>query len=170
MKGETWAYNEPRSHSGFGIVRYHLAMRGETFAYFGRLVRAGAHQEALRLVQSGEVAAAAIDSTVLEAELSRLPSMLHTLRVIDTLGPSPAPPWVMSSTLPAELKRRIRFALSSMGDDADGSAILASWGISELRPVEADDYDPMRQMMRVAAGTANGRGDGNGVDFAPGRP
>jgi phosphonate transport system substrate-binding protein len=151
LKGQTWAYNEPRSHSGYGIVCFNLAQRGETFGYFRSLVEAGSHQAALRLVESGKAAGAAIDSTVLEVELMRFPSLTRALRVIDTLGPSPAPPWVMSSRLPAELRRRITVALRLMGQDRSGAAILGSWGISELRPVQSSDYDAMREMMRVAA-------------------
>lgn len=153
LKGQTWAYNEPRSHSGFGVVCYHLAGRGETLAYFGRLIEAGAHHAALRLIRSGEAAAAAIDSTVLEAELARLPNIARDFRVVHTLGPSPAPPWVMSSRLPSELKLRLTRCLSSMARDPDGAAILASWGIAELRQVHPADYDPMREMMRVGRRT-----------------
>jgi phosphonate transport system substrate-binding protein len=28
LRGKSWAYNEPRSHSGFNLVRYHLATQG----------------------------------------------------------------------------------------------------------------------------------------------
>ena len=28
LRGGTWAYNEPGPHSGYNLVRYHLAMRG----------------------------------------------------------------------------------------------------------------------------------------------
>jgi phosphonate transport system substrate-binding protein len=159
LKGQTWAYNEPRSHSGFGVVCYHLAGRGETLAYFGGLVEAGTHQAALRLVRAGIAAGAAIDSTVLEAELARFPNIARDFRVVHTLGPSPAPPWVMSSRLPAELRLRLTRCLSSMMREPDGAAILASWGIAELREVRPADYDPMREMMRVAgrAGLNAGR-------------
>jgi phosphonate transport system substrate-binding protein len=149
LEGTTWAYNEPRSHSGFGVVCFHLARRGATLGYFSRLVEAGTHQAALRLVASGAADGAAIDSTVLEAELRQHPSLRKAFRVVDTLGPSPAPPWLMGARLPAELKRRIRLALSCMSADAKGASILASWGIAELRPVAASDYDLMRTMIDV---------------------
>jgi phosphonate transport system substrate-binding protein len=96
-------------------------------------------------------AAAAIDSTVLEAELARAPSLRRAFRRIDTLGPSPAPPWVVSTRLAPDLRNRIGLVLQSMGGDAQGAAILSGWGISELRRVDASHYDPMREMMRVAA-------------------
>lgn len=38
-----------------------------------------------------------------------------------------------------------------MGYDREGGEILGSWGIAELHPIEPADYEPMRDMMRVAA-------------------
>jgi phosphonate transport system substrate-binding protein len=61
LRGCSWAYNEPHSQSGYGITRYHLLCRGETNGYFGRVVEAGWHEQALRLVACGAVDAAAID-------------------------------------------------------------------------------------------------------------
>jgi len=150
LQGATWAYNEPRSHSGFNLVCYHLAQLGYTLGYFGRLVEAGSHQAALRLILSGEVAAAAIDSTVLEAELAQRPGLAAEIRRIAVFGPSPAPPWVLSSRLPARLRDRIRRCLADMSADAAGQRILESWQISELRPVEDAAYDPIRKMARSA--------------------
>src|SRR5437763_12069501 len=60
LRGRSWAYNEPHSQSGYGITRYHLVRRGETNGYFCRVVEAGWHERALRLVACGAVDAAAI--------------------------------------------------------------------------------------------------------------
>ena len=151
LRGATWAYNEPRSHSGFNIVCCYLAEQGETLRYFSRVVEAGAHQAALRMVLSGSVSAAAIDSTVLDAEVKRFPGLKGTFDVIHTFGPSPAPPWVLSKRLPAELRQKLRRCLTGMARHAEGAAILADWGIAELRPVEDSAYDPVRAMARTAA-------------------
>jgi phosphonate transport system substrate-binding protein len=150
LEGATWAYNEPRSHSGFNLVCYHLARRGLTLDYFSRLVEAGAHQAALRLIVSGEVSAAAIDSTVLEAELRSSPAFTSMVRIIDTLGPSPAPPWVISTRIPSGSRARIRQCLLGMCDDDAGRGILESWGISQLRAVDDVAYDPIREMAQAA--------------------
>jgi phosphonate transport system substrate-binding protein len=150
LRGVTWAYNEPRSHSGFNIVCDYLARGGYTLDYFSRLLEAGSHQSALRLILAGDVAAAAIDSTVLDAEFARTPQCGTELRSIAVLGPSPAPPWVMSKTLPADLRDTIRRCLTAMSADAAGRRILDSWGISELRAVADAAYDPIRNMEQSA--------------------
>jgi hypothetical protein len=40
LRGRSWAYNEPLSHSGYGITRYHLLRLGETDGFFGDVVDA----------------------------------------------------------------------------------------------------------------------------------
>jgi phosphonate transport system substrate-binding protein len=111
----------------------------------------------LRLILSGEVAAAAVDSTVLEAELAHYPELAAQLRCIAVLGPSPAPPWVISRCLPAHLSDGIRQCVSGMCADAAGRRILQSWRIAELRAVGDAAYDPIRVMARSATAAWNGR-------------
>src|SRR5207237_9162872 len=61
LRGCSWAYNEPLSHSGYGVTLYLLVQLGETRCFFGRVIVAGWHERSLRLVASGEVDASAID-------------------------------------------------------------------------------------------------------------
>src|SRR5580765_6548252 len=92
LRGRSWAYNEPFSHSGYGVTRYHLVRLGETNGYFGSVVEAGWHERSIRLVCSGEVDGSAIDSQVLALTLRDHPELAERLRVIDTLGPSTIQP------------------------------------------------------------------------------
>lgn len=152
LRGAAWAYNEPDSHSGFNVVRHHLAQLGETRGYFGSALESGAHQTSLRMIADGSIDASAIDSTVLEAELKREPALRSALRSIGTLGPSPMPPWVMHHSLASQLRAAIRSEMLAMHDDAEGRTILAQWGISHFATVSNADYDPIRRMA-VTAGT-----------------
>jgi phosphonate transport system substrate-binding protein len=88
LRGASWAYNDPDSHSGYNITRARLLQVGETRGFFGRVVEAGFHQRAIRLVAAGEVDASAIDSQVLAIELRNHPQLAKALRVIDVLGPA----------------------------------------------------------------------------------
>lgn len=152
LRGSAWAYNEPRSHSGHHVVLHHLATLGHAAGYFGRVVESGAHQRSLRMIIDGGVDASAIDSTVLEAELERHPELAGEIKIIDTLGPSPMPPWVMLKSLPRNLRTDIREALTGMHADAEGAAILANWRIARFVAAQDSDYDSLRQMARAAAG------------------
>jgi len=141
LRGTTWAYNEPGSYSGYHLVRYHLATLGEWSGYFGRVVESGAHQASLGLVASGQADAAAIDSTVLELELAQQPVLGRQIRVIETLGPSPIPPWVISKSLPPEARSELRQLLLDMRQDAEGQDILANSPVARFVAVTDEDYD-----------------------------
>jgi phosphonate transport system substrate-binding protein len=146
LRGARWAYNEPRSHSGYNVVRHHLATLGELEGYFGEVVESGAHQSSLRMIVEGAIDASAIDSTVLEAELARNPEYAAHIESIATLGPSPMPPWIVRTDLPLDLRRRIQQALLNMHACADGAAILHSWGMSHFVASSDRDYDSLREM------------------------
>jgi phosphonate transport system substrate-binding protein len=152
LRGASLAYNEPNSHSGFNVLRHHLATLGETGGYFSRAVESGAHQRSLHMIVNAEIDASAIDSTVLEAELARAPRLQQEIRVIGTLGPSPMPPWVMQKTLAPELRAGIRDTLLTMHADPAGARILAQWGIAGFAAVDDAAYDPIRNMAKQADG------------------
>jgi phosphonate transport system substrate-binding protein len=150
LRGASWVYNESRSHSGFNLVRYHLAMRGETWGYFGRVRPSGAHQRSLQMILHHKADASAIDSTVLEMECRRRPWLLSSIRVIETLGPSPIPPWVIQKNSPREIKRELRELLLQMHTDPAGIRILTAGAIARFVAVEETDYDTIRGMARQA--------------------
>ncbi len=152
LRGGAWAYNEPGSHSGYNVVRYSLARQGKTLAYFGRVVEAGAHQVSLQMVLRREVDASAIDSTVLEQELSDHTAIGPQIRIIDTFGPSPIPPWVAPGSLPASLKSDLGEIFVQMHTEPEGKAILEKARMTRFAAVVDQDYDPIREMERVANG------------------
>lgn len=150
LQGAAWAYNEPGSHSGYGVVRYTLALRGETMAFFGRVIESGAHQASLAMILNGEVDGSAIDSTVLELEIAHHPEIGGQIRIIDTFGPSPIPPWVVSMDLPLETRQSIRQLLTQTDTDPEGRAILEKFRIARFDAVRDSDYEPIRAMARIA--------------------
>ncbi len=151
LRGATWGYNEPGSQSGYNVARYHLALRGLTWEFFGRVVRTGAHQNSLRALLAGQLQASAIDSTVLETEFKRQPALRDQVRLIDVMGPSPVPPWVAQTRLPADLRATLRGALLDMHHNPAGQAALAVGDLARFAAVTDADYDAIREMERVAA-------------------
>jgi phosphonate transport system substrate-binding protein len=159
LRGRVWAYNEPMSHSGHGMVRFHLARLGETGRFFGRVVEAGFHETALDMVRRGEVEAAAIDSQVWEVALRDDPALGGDLRVVASLGPSTIQPVTLAGRLPEELRQRIREALLAMGDDPAGRVGLALGLAERFVPVTDADYDDIRAMRDAA--------DAAGIELDP---
>jgi phosphonate transport system substrate-binding protein len=150
LRGASWAYNEPNSQSGYNITRSHLARLGEMSGYFGRVAAAGAHLRAIDMVLARSIDASAIDSTVLEDELQVRPRLKTELRIIDTLGPSPIPPWVVAKNVPPALREAIRQVFCQMHTTPAGQSILAGGRMMKLVPVQDRDYDPIRDMARLA--------------------
>jgi phosphonate transport system substrate-binding protein len=151
LQGASWCFNEPLSHSGYGVTRYRLVQMGRTAGFFGRVVRAGFHQRSIRLVRSGELDASAIDSHVLALALRDDPALAREVRVIDSLGPSTIQPVVAGRWLPEELRAGIRQALVELADDPQARPWL-EWALIE-RFVAVDDrsYDDLRRMRSACA-------------------
>jgi phosphonate transport system substrate-binding protein len=154
LRGARWAYNEPASHSGYNVVRWHLARLGETSGYFGSAIAAGAHEMSLRLLLAGEIDATAIDTTVLEAELQRHPDIAERIRVVATLGPSPIPPWVIHRRVSEELRAAVRSAMLDMHHNPSGQRLLATEPLARFVTVDDRFYDAIRQMGQEALGVS----------------
>ena len=140
LRGATWAYNEPHSHSGYNLTCYHLTTLGETGAFFRVVVAAGSHQAAIEMVLKRRIEASAIDSTVLELELLHRPEIGQDIRIAATLGPRPIPPLVIARQFPMDLREQIQTLLLEMhtdqnGQDNDGQPKAAQYRIEEVERV-----------------------------------
>jgi len=151
LRGRSWAYNEPLSQSGYGITRFVLARGGHAKGFFGRVVDAGWHERAVRLVAAGECDASAIDSHLLALLLRDEPDLANELRIIDTLGPSTIQPVVVSRRLPRAVKARLRHTFLSLANDPAARPPLAEALVERFAPVGDRDYDDLRRMSEVAA-------------------
>jgi phosphonate transport system substrate-binding protein len=147
LRGCSWAYNEPASHSGYTVTLYSLVRMGARPGFLGRVVEAGFHQRAIRLVHTGAVNAAAIDSQVLAIELRDHPQLADHLRVIGSFGPSTIQPVVAASRLPSRLKDPVRELLVELGDDPTARPLLAHGFVDRFRPVDDAAYDDIRAIL-----------------------
>jgi phosphonate transport system substrate-binding protein len=147
LRGCTWAYNEPASHSGHTVTLYSLVGMGARPGFFSRVVEAGFHQRAMRLVHTGTVDAAAIDSQVMAVELRDHPQLADRLRVVGTFGPSTIQPVVAASRLPDQLKDEVRQLLVELGDDPTARPLLAHGFVDRFRLVDDAAYDDIRAML-----------------------
>jgi phosphonate transport system substrate-binding protein len=151
LRGRSWAYNEPLSHSGYGITRYRLVQLGETGGYFGALVQAGFHERSLRLVAAGEVDASAIDSQVLAVARRDHPELAARLRVIDHFGPSTIQPVVAARRLPSAFREDLRAVLVDLAADPTAREHLARGLVERFVAVEDAHYDDLRHAQAVCA-------------------
>jgi phosphonate transport system substrate-binding protein len=150
LRGSVWAYNEPRSHSGFNVVRAYLAARGETDGFFKKVVESGAQSTSLEWILNGGVDVTAIDSTVLEWLVAQRPNLQNEIRVLASLGPSPIPPWVISKSVSEDQRFNLQSLLLGMDRDMAGCAVLRSGRIQRFVGARDCDYDPIRRMAETA--------------------
>jgi phosphonate transport system substrate-binding protein len=147
LRGCSWAYNEPASHSGHTVTLYELVRMGARPGFCGRGGKAVFHQRAIRLVHAGTVDAAAIDSQVLAVELRDHPQLAAGLRVVGSFGPSTIQPVVAATALPDQLKARVRQVLVELGDDPAARPALAHGLVERFTTVDDAAYDDIRAML-----------------------
>jgi len=149
LRGKSWAYNEPLSQSGYGISRHHLLTLGETNGYFGRVVEAGFHEVAIRMVADGSVDAAAIDSQVLAIAMREDRRLADSIRVIASLGPSTIQPVAVSRRFDEVFHDRVRDVLLGLHAVERMRPILDHGLIDRFVAVGPDDYDDIRSMLEA---------------------
>lgn len=150
LQGTCWVYNEPGSYSGYYVVCHRLVKLDNSLNYFGSVLESGAHLKSLQMVVDGRADVTAIDSTVLDYEFARRPALARQVRVIETLGPSPIPPWVISLKLPKDMRWRLRQLLLDMHVDPGGRAALASGQLSRFVPATEPGYQMIRDVRQAA--------------------
>jgi phosphonate transport system substrate-binding protein len=131
-------------------VRAYLAEIGELGGFFGSVIESGAHTKSIELILSGAIDGAAIDSTVLEWLSSQRADLDDQLRVIHTMGPSPIPPWVISTRLPQMLRSQVRRLLLDLPSNPLGRGALVGAQIATFTFADDRDYDAIRRMARKA--------------------
>jgi phosphonate transport system substrate-binding protein len=146
LRGASLAYNEPRSHSGFNVVRAYISELSEPRGFFASVHQSGAHTASIEMVLSGAVDAAAVDSTVLEWSAAARPAIMDELRVVHTFGPSPIPPWVVAKRVAPRLRAQLRTLMIGMDRDAAGRSVLEKGRMARFVAACDCDYDPIRRM------------------------
>ena len=129
-------------------------MTAEFGVGFGRVIEAGSHSKVVQLVCAGEVDGAAIDSTVLQWIGDQELALRDEIRVVDVLGPSPIPPWVVSTSIDLSVRQELRRLFLTLHNTPRGRDILALGGLDRFVLAADQDYDPIRLMAR-AAGTVS---------------
>jgi phosphonate transport system substrate-binding protein len=115
LRGRSWAYNEPESHSGYLITLWTLVEMSETPAFLDRWEMTGFHEESIRRVAAAQVEGSAVDSHVLGVEMRDHPELGEQIRVIRTFGPSTIQPLVATASVPPTLRQEVSDVVAGLG-------------------------------------------------------
>ncbi len=159
LEGGAWAFNDPYSLSGHGGIAARLGSPGAAGAFFGRTIRSGSHPASVRLVAGGEADAASIDSNVLRILMERSPALEEEVRVLESWGPYPIQPVVVSTDLDPSLKAALRESLLGTGADPRTLLELGAFGLKRFVAVGEEDYDAGR-LPRLSLGGGTRLPDG----------
>ncbi|MFJ4156127.1 phosphate/phosphite/phosphonate ABC transporter substrate-binding protein [Pseudomonas sp. NPDC089752] len=150
LRGKRLALSDPASTSGGLVpsVEFAAQVRTPLPRFFGSLVYAGNHDNALQALLDGRVDAAFVASERADAYLARHALAASTLKVQWRSRPIYYDPYVFSASLCPALKNRIRKAM--LDDPGALAAFVASQDASGLVPVSRAEYEPLRQLMDTA--------------------
>lgn len=139
LSGARFVFNEKISFSGYRALEHALAARGRSWELFGERVRVGSHHASLERLAHGDADAAAIDSHVLILARRRDPGLAARLRVIESLGPYPAPPVAVNRDACDVPPETVMDRLGRLPAEALGAAAITGW-----RPMDDACYDAIR--------------------------
>ncbi len=139
LKGKVFCYNDPGSNSGYNLPRYRLIQSGYSQDFFAKAIQSGSHQRSIQWVTYELADCAAIDSVVLEQELRDFPELSAYLRVIESLGPYPMPPLVVSQHLGKSAIEQLQSAI--LHPDAELKAAMENVGVKRFAAVKLEDYE-----------------------------
>lgn len=144
-----FATNEPGSHSGYTLIRAHLADLGHHHNYFSEEVITGSHARTLTELTQGRVDAGLVDTTVLEHQTTHDPNQF---RAAATLGPSAIPPVVAADHIDVAQLQQVADVMRNLHTTAEGRTTLAAGRLRRFADVTPDTYSHIRQVARKAVG------------------
>lgn len=147
LAGGAWGYNDECSLSGYFATLQKLAEIGCNGTFFARRVRTGSHLASIESTLSGDIDAAAIDSTVLARCLRERPELGQRIRVLESWGPFPIQPIVVRAELAASWGARLADALLNLGDDSNGD--LSRFGLDRCVSIGDNAYEQERRELRA---------------------
>jgi ABC-type phosphate/phosphonate transport system substrate-binding protein len=152
LRGRSWAYNEPDSHSGYLITLWTLVEMDETPAFFDRWEMTRFHQESVRLVAAAQVEGSAVDSQVLDVEMRDHPELAERIRVIGTLGPSTIQPLVATAAVTAELRQEVTDIVVSLGTIENDRGSLSAGAVERFVAIDDSAYGDIRSKLEAVEG------------------
>jgi phosphonate transport system substrate-binding protein len=151
LKGDTHAFSDPDSNSGFLVTRALLAERGQRpEGFFGRRFFTYGHRNVVRAVASGLAQSGSVDGYVWEVLSEVEPDLTAETRVAwqsDWMGFPPIATAIGHAG--AEQTRRFKTALVAMARDADGRRLLGLLRLDGFAPADPGLFDSIAA--RVAA-------------------
>jgi phosphonate transport system substrate-binding protein len=146
LKGKTFVFVDPLSHSGKNYPTYILKRKGKTpEQFFKEYIYSYAHDSSIRAVAERIVDAAAVDSLIWNYMEKNNSAATNATRIINISPPYGIPPVVVRPELKKDLKDKLKMILLDMHLEPAGRAILQKMGIEKFVEIDDSNYDSIRK-------------------------
>lgn len=147
LRGATFAFTDPLSHTGRLYPTYLIFQMGERpETFFGRTFFTYSHDAAIQAVASGLADGAAVDSLIYNHLIQREPDLEKKLRIIHQSPPFGIPPVVVSPNIRPQLRAVLQAIFLGMHEDPQGKEALAILDIDRFITLENNTYDSAREL------------------------
>lgn len=144
LRGCRWACTHELSLANYVTVKALRAM-GENMSFWGVCQRVDSHLEAVNMVLSKKVDAAAIDAAALTCHRSLLHNGARDVVTLASYGPFSPYAIVVNTRLDAQLKRKIINAFLEMNADHPK---FQKFGLVKFTTNNTDRYDAEKQLVQ----------------------
>jgi ABC-type phosphate/phosphonate transport system substrate-binding protein len=140
LRGCAIAVNSLLSNSGMNLPRRSIADIARGRPFFGSVLMTGSHTASIEKIASGEADVASIDC-VTDAVFRRYrPAIMDGIRILASSVPSPALPFVTSSSTDERAAAILRECLASMPGNREGREACAGILIRGFAALGESDY------------------------------
>lgn len=153
LKGQTFAFTDPKSNTGKLYPTYLLKTMGQApERFFGRVLYSYSHNKSIEMVAKRLVDGAAVESIVYEHMLKRGSPYAAQTKLVKRSPAYGIPPVVVTSDINPALKTELRNAFLGMRKSPKGKAILDAMMVDGFVEVPDSNYDTIRAMEQIVAG------------------
>lgn len=141
LEGKTFVANDPRSYSGFHVMKSFFPRPEELFRH---IHWSGSHVASLKFIQSQAADVAAIDSTTYALLRKFAPHLLAKTRLIAESKAVPAPPLVTSTARSCDDLEKLRAAFFRLFAEPKSRAICHELLIEGVRVWPKEAFQQLR--------------------------
>jgi len=147
LKGKVYAISDPESNSGSLVPKYMIYKKGYDYnKFFKKVIVTYDHGESIEAVLSGYVDGASVDSVVYRAFVYKNPQKANRLKVINSFGPYPIPPFIIKKDVNIGIKKELTNAFLNMSKNQEGKEILKSLAIDNFMKPRNFSYQKIRDI------------------------
>jgi len=153
LRGDTHAFSDPDSNSGYLVTRAQLAlMNTEPGSFFHRSFFTYGHRNVIRAVAAGLAQSGSVDGYVWDVIAAIEPKLAAPTRIVARSDPMGFPPVVASLATSPGVAAGITAALLAMPQDPLGRSILATLQLDGFTKTPPGHFDSIRVMAQRVQG------------------